>query len=653
MMMRKTVIGTITLFVVLTFVGGLAVHMMNERILSSNLKGLTEKWVGNFLHTRVHIKDIRVGFFHHVSLRGVEVSPSSGESPLFLNIQRVVIRFDWPSFLERNFRIPKTIFLESPKISFESFRTPGTLFETGLLESKKGISTHFEFEGGEIHLPWFQPDQELLLTSIRGRSVPKGGSVFNVQFEADLGGVAHGEITARGSIDAGNKKTNLVLNVHEVEFSTDSHIPITNLSGTVEISSNGISLHDLRFLFRGVPYQASGTIEHVFSGAPKFEISIQPEANNFPIGINLKADLKTETTSGMLDLFGEPYEFSGILAKTDRGFVLSQAEVNHLYQCSGLFNMAKGEYRLELKNEKEQALFDLSLNGLSARLVAELDHLNLLGHDVVTFATLDTTPNGGMRAPGSPMFDLNIETDYFVLEHEVLRDFHARAHLSPKGLQDILARWGNVSELRGTLSFEKGFPLDLVLRVGPLPLAELNFFKSYAASKVLVGTLEGKLDVRGPLTEPELSGMFSIESGKIGKFEYDRSTIQFSGRFPYLLLSDSKVWRGKHRFDLKGGLDFNLRNVFKGIQIVNTERIVIWNGLELSRELDEVALASESGLDTDASAGENYLGLRGSGGSLGRARVGYQLNTKTSVQLTAEENQGNQEYVTVGSTVQF
>ena len=140
-----------------------------------------------------------------------------------------------------------------------------------------------------------------------------------------------------------------------------------------------------------------------------------------------------------------------------------------------------------------------------------------------------------------------------------------------------------------------------------------------------------------PLENPNLNGAFVVSQGSIGSFKYDRASMNFSGQLPYLILNDSKVWVGKNAFKLSGGLDFKLGNFLEGVKIESSENIVLWRGLELSSSLKEVPVER----------------LRSGAGAVARVEADYKLTDRSSLRVTAEEDQSSKEYVTAGPKLKF
>lgn len=641
----------ISFFVFLLF-GSL--WILEVRLVPTNLKTVTEQWMGQFLGVPVRVNRIRVGWFRHLSLGGLEINWTKTALPLLVDVERIVVRYDFASLIKRNFQIPTKIFLDSPHFAFESLHRRGSLVDMRLLMSERGFLTRFDFEDGKLEAPWFRAGEKLTLMGIRGHAIPKNGSIFDFELQGRLEGAASGALKVIGELDIEEKTVRFSAQLKDVFFKPESRIPVEALNGAIEVSSRVVDLHDVSFLIRGVPCQLNGTITDLFSEEAVFDLSFQTVGDRLPVQIEVDGDLREQSISGIARFNHRNYRFQGSLVPRHHAIELERIIMNDRYQASGLLDYRAGTYEFNVENEEKRAKVDLVLDGFSGRLTAQLDHFDFFDYDVVTYATLEFAPTDEFLQDGLPIFDLYVETDYLVFEHHVLRDFHGKARLSAHGLHDILARWGNLSTLRGHVSFHEKPEADVVIQMGPLPLGRVQSLGNSALPRSLGGNLEGKLYVRGFLGEPDLEGAFTIKQGKIGSFEYDRAQIHFFGQFPYLPLSDSKVWKGKHSFPLKGGFDFTLRNFLQGVDIVNTERVVIWKGIELSQALDDVVTANETAVPTSSVVPARAVGLQDSRRKPKKVGAEYQLGDRTSVELVAEEgNQSQHDYVTVGPKVKF
>ena len=555
-------------------------RFLEKHIVPADLKRATERRIGAFLKTPVQVDRIRVGLLKHISLTGVQIKRAGKNFPVLMGIRKIVVQYDLASFFRRNFRIPAEIFLDTPHLVFPSFELNGSLFDLNLLKGEHGIVTRFEFEEGEIEFPWLRPGEKLRLVRLEGKAVPKKGDAFDVRFKAELDGALSGSLLGYGEIKPGSKEYSFVVSLADVRAAQGSPLEIRAIHGTVELDQNSIYIRGLQGLVHGVPFSLSGEVGNFYSREPFVSLSIETHGKNLQSRFESRADFKAHTVSGLAQFGGRDYKFQGTLSGHPSDFEFSRLHVNDAHEISGHFNLEAGRYQMAWGEGKRRLELDLAIHEHSSELAMKLDHLNLYGYDIVTYTALQIKPSG--RTLGH--FDLDFKTDYLIFQHQLLRDFKASAEISKAGLQNIVADWGRISELRCKILFARIPQADLTLSAGPIALDEFNSFGVHPLS--LGGKLEGKIQVQGPVDRPNVVGSIAIDEGTAGSLDYDRAVLNFSGQLPYLMLNDSKVWKGRNCFLLTGGFNFAIRNFLEGIQIDNSEHVVIWKGLELSGGLE-------------------------------------------------------------------
>ncbi|GEM_PF-2273126 len=608
---------------------------LKTRIVTSDLKKVTERRISAFLKAPVEVDQITVGLLKHISLSGLKIQQTQKGFPLLIGVKKIIVRYDLLSFLKRNFKIPTEIFLEAPYLTLKAFQSPETIFETNILKSDHGILTRFEFEDGEIRVPWFGSEENFSLVGIEGKATPKKGDLFDVRFKAHLSGFLNGILLAYGEVNPTDKTYHLEMNLDQVSASKNSQIPISNLKGSLEFEHDVIRIHQINFLLRGIPCELSGDIQHIFSPKPIFNLSVRIKEGTAAFNVKLDADFGKETFSTLIEYLDQKYEFSGSLQGLPIHFKIPTFTLNQIYHGSGEFNSKKNAYWMEIDYDNQRFKLDFSFKGLFAKLQVKLDHFNISGFDLVTFATIYLKPFEEEWKKGNHIFDAQIQTDYLIFHYQPLRDFKGTAKLSLQGIHDLTANWGNVSRLTGEIQFGKVPETNLHLLLGPISVEEFEYLGTHPLPVSLAGKLNGKMDVRGPLNNVDLNGAFTISDGRIGSLHYDNAVINFGGHLPYLMLKDSKILKGKNTFGLKGGFDFSLKNFMKGIQIDNSEHVIIWRGLELSSELEDTQKVR--------------MGLQ----TLGRIQAEYQFGNRTSLHMTAEEDQTKKEYLSVGPKLKF
>lgn len=608
-------------------------QFLKKRIVTSDLKKVTERRIGDFLKAPVKVDRITVGFLKHISLNGLRIERTTKGLPLSVGVKKIVVRYDLFSLIKRNFKIPAEISLDSPRLTLQAFQSPFHIFETNLLKSDRGVVTRFEFEDGSFQMPLFGSEEMLSLSRIEGRAMPKKGDLFDVRFKAALAGSFKGNVLAYGEVNPVSKQYHLEINLDQVSSVEGSQLPISNLNGFLEIEQDTVRIRKMSFSFRGIACELSGQIQHLFSPKPVFELSLQIRQGVVPVIIRLNSDFEREKFSARLEFLNQTYQFEGSLVGLPLDFRIPAFKLNDRYEGSARFNSRGQIYWVETVYQNQRFRMDFSFKGLRSKLQFKLDHYSIFDFDLVTFATADVRPFDSEWQKGNLVFEANIQTEYLIFQYQPLRDFKATAVISLKGVRHILAQWGNVSQLTGEIGFVPS-KAQLNLRFGPVAIDEFDYLGSHRLPSSLSGMLQGKMNVEGPLNRLYIDGMVTIADGKVGTLNYDSAVINFAGHLPYLRLNDSKIVKGKNTFGLAGGFDFSLQNFMRGIEVDNSEHIIIWRGLEMSSELEE------SGP------------FRTESQTLGRIQAEYELGSRTSLQATAEEDETKTE-VGVGPKFKF
>ncbi len=610
-------------------------HFLKARIITSDLKKVTEGRISAFLKVPVKVDQITVGLLKHISLSGLKIERTRKGFPLLIGVKKIVIRYDLLSLIKRNFRIPTEIFLDTPRLTLQAFQSPDTIFDTNILKSEHGILTRFEFEDGEIQMPWFGSEATFSLVGIEGKAIPKKGDLFDVRFKANLAGGFKGAVLAYGEVNPETKMYHLELSLSDISATKDSQIPLSDLKGIVEFEHDTVRIRNMSFLFRGIPCEMSGEVQHIFSPKPVFHLSLKIKEGTIPIHSQMDANFETGTVSGFIEYAAEKYQFAGILEGLPMNFKIPAFKLNSTYDGSAQFDSQKNMYWLELIYKHQRFRLNFSFKGLTSKLQFKLDHFDLFGFDLVSFVSINLKPFEEEWQKGNHVFEAQIQTEYLIFHFQPLRDFKGTAHLSLRGIHDLSANWGSVSRVNGEIRFGQVPQANLNLIVGPVNLEEFDYLGNHRLPSSLTGRLEGRLNAQGPLSRLYLNGMLTIADGKVGSLKYDTAEINFSGYLPYLALKDSKVLKGKNTFGLKGGFNFALQNFMKGVQVDNSEHIVVWRGLEMSSELED-ANAVRKGTNT-----------------LGQIQAEYQFSDRTSLHVKAEKDQSQTEYVGVGPKLKF
>ena len=626
-------------------------QFLRHKALTSEFKTLTENKIGQILRARVHIGQIKIGLLKHISLAGLRVTTADSKSVLSIGVKKIIIRYDLMSLLKRKLSSPKDIFLDSPELRFQSLVSPFSIVPLLISPEEARSLAHFEFNKGEIEFPIPGLFEKLKIEEIEGKAFFDGSGRLNLNVQARAGELADGLMNVRGFVEVGAKSGNLEIEFKDLTFLPGTNIPIAHLYGNISLSHTKAVIRQLRFQLRGLPCELSGEVENIFSPQPSFKLSWRLLEGSRPTSLDLESNLADQSIHGKLVLLGRKFGFDGVVTSDPTGIQLHDLAVDNGFRAYGSFDLKTSKVQLRAERDEQRYSTDLSVKDFNVNFNLDFSHLPIAGHDLTAFAKLRMKPIEAEWAKGNHQLQASVETDYFIVDRHPLQDFQSSFQISPYGLSSMTARWKGISELKGSVAFGHPSALDLTLLVGGLDLTHLRYLGSHRMPASLHGMLTGKLMMKGPVREPDITGQFSVQDGKIGEFDYDYATLHFHGLRSFLTLDDSKVVKKDKTFGLRGSIDFNSDNIFERVEVVSMGQIVVWKGLRLGRELKR------------ASIEENHQSHFGEGGSqesgreewLGGSKVGmdYAFSGKRSISVAAEEDDNGNQMVKVGPKLKF
>lgn len=648
--MRRWLIALIAISLSLTFFYHLH-GFLKKKVTISEFKVLTERKLSQLLQADVKIGKIRFGLLRQVSLSGLQIDRIKTKVPVEIDVEKIVIKYDLLDFINQKFKVPADLLLESPTLTLQSFISPFIAFSGPGFEAKNSFFRKAELKDGVLHIsiPTFK--RVVDLKKVRAKGVMEKNGLFHLTFEGELDRLASGMVKAEGTLRPETESGSLNFQLIDVNFLPDAQIPLTELNGKLDISENKIQIDHLAFKFRGFPLSLSGSIENPFSKTPKYNLKLSLEKDGKQMNLAVVIDLKEEKITGETSLAGFKHQFEGNILKSEDGFQLSEIKFNNGYEANGFLNYRTGKFLMKAAKERQRFSFDLNLNQLDIALNFNLDHFKLWGHDLTAFAKLTLTPLDSRIALGDYRFQAVLHTDYFVLDYHPLRDFKAQFEITPAGLDQLSAGWGEVSRLDGSVTFGKVTTIDSTLNINSFKLNELEYIGLHPMPVSFEGALEGKLRIIGDVTKPDITGKFSIHEGKIGDFKYDEATIDFYGVPPYLKLLDSKIKRKDNTFLIEGDLDFTLHNIFQKVKIVSLEKVIIWKGLDVTSEIEKKTEAL--GKDPRSIDVPQPIHAGNSGPPLKKIEAEYSIEKGKSLKVVAEEDENGKALVAIGPKLRF
>ena len=578
--------------------------------LSLSLVAIGQQWVRvrlaqpdvqRFVQTKAReiLKaDVKIGKIRYappagISLQEIEIGkPNQSADFSIIQLDQLTIGYGLLNFIRRDFSIPGFLTMRHPRIRF-SFKGSSASILGPSLSFSEAVPTAFEIEGGEFHYPWGEQQKELVLQRVRLSARPDLSGRIRLELASEMAGIADGKIEVEGFTDPQFRHYELDVRLKDVNFLTESGIPLKKVQGKLRLSEKSIQITGLTSLFHEWEVQWKGQIEN-WRAKPKTSFEILQKKGKTPFRFSVQTDFETEKITGEALWVRRTYAFQGKVRHEGKRIMFPNLEFPDGYTGEGEINRSSGDYRLSFHRDRRRFQIHSNINRLEFHTEFQLDHASMGGLDWVVSGRTHIVPLPNKGNHRDQRFKGTIKTDYCIVQYEPLQDFQGSFDLDSEGIQDIDAGWGGVFHLSGGVLFKGGKPReDLVLRAEGFPLEKIKDFGGRPIPPNLTGVLEGKLKLRGALNRPEVQGYFTIKDGTLEKLDFDRAIIQFQGFPPYLKLYDSKIFRGRNTLKMLGVIDLKLENIFHGIRIKGPDSLVIWKGISASWKQGESAIEAE------------------------------------------------------------
>jgi len=475
--------------------------------------------------------------------------------------------------------------------------------------------------------------------------------MYHLQLKGRASGLLQGGLVIQGQYQPNSNVSRLQVAFQNVQSSHLGRLPLTDLNGIIEFTETGIRLHDLSFKLRSLPFYLSGEISNVSSQLPSWNLNLHVNTDRLPVVLQVRGDLEDQSISGEVTLLGAVYHFEGAITRDRTGFQMHDLMIDNGYRADAVLQLTDGHYQLRAERDRQSFLFDLNLNNFDIDLQFNINHFKFYQHDITTFARLRMSPIEELWEARDYRFLTNMQTDYLIVNYHPFEDFRASFFISQYGIDEFDAHWGSMGRLTGTVDFDESISVDAEMIISSFSLQELDAIGFRHLPSSLECLVEGKITMVGTIEAPEVHGKMTFSEGKIGTLKFDGGHLEFRGHAPYFRVINSKVRRKGNTLEIRGDIDFALNNIFRKLEVVSTEQIILWNGLDLSSELKasaeqhSIAVGGGGEAPTASDYGPGTLGQR-------KVEIEYAFDEKRSVSVVAEEERNNP-LVTVGPKFKF
>ena len=259
--------------------------------------------------------------------------------------------------------------------------------------------------------------------------------------------------------------------------------------------------------------------------------------------------------------------------------------INDEYDAEGDFLLNEGIYALYFHKGKQEVRCTFIHKEYDFTLDMSANHVSFLGYDLVTVGRLRLEPDISFWRDERLVLNGSIETDYMIFNYLPLTDFKGTFTIAPDTMSNIHFTWGDVYQITGDMSFEGKRPVEIKLMITDLDLQNCDSFGGIMAPKEVAGLAQGRIQISGPVHNPQIEGYMSSGEGRFKQFDFKKITVNFSGDRYMLALKDSKIHHSDNVFHLLGQVDFTKENIFHDIYLESSERLILWRGWDLSKNI--------------------------------------------------------------------
>jgi hypothetical protein len=583
--MRKFFIALIVCILLTLFVYNFY-SVLREKVSKADLKGFAEEKIGQLFNARIRVGDIKVGLLKYISLSGLEINQEMKDTFFYLvDVKRIVFRYNLWAFFKANISQPNRILLDTPSIEFTRFKIPHQLFQRSFFSKKSNILV--DLKNGAVSYILPNVKTQFILEKISGHIAPASDGVFSVHFSAFGGGDLSGELALSGICNRSDGSYDLNVVMKDGAVRSLSFFPIENLKGTLRIADNTIHIEDISFTMRDIPVRVMGTIAN-FEDEPILNLNFAIETAHYVAGFTIFGttdNLKIKGNSVIADVYH--YLYAGDIILSEGGFLLRNLVINDHYTATGDFSFLEGTYTLIVRRKDQDLRLHFVHDDYTLKIEFALNHISFLNYDFVTVGTLTLTPALQFWTDKKFIMNAVVETDYMIFNYTPLNDFKGTFTLTPHTMEKMKLQWGNVYELTGNINLDEPRSVDIVLTIAGLNVSNYENFGGIELAKNLEAVIEGRTTFIGPLSNPQIEGYIRSSAGKYKVFDFDKALISFYGDRYILEFKDSKLFRNDKTFHVKGKIDFRQPNIFHDVYMESSERIILWRGWDLSKQVGD------------------------------------------------------------------
>jgi len=390
---------------------------------------------------------------------------------------------------------------------------------------------------------------------------------------------------------------------------------LNNLEGVASFSDSTLTFRDMKGDFLGLPVLVGGKIKDPFN-RPVTRLSFKLEDKHYKARFAFRSGL--EKCEGCVIGYVEFFDtvranFKGRVNITPEGVVeLKNLVVRDFLKTADLPQVALYlNGNMDFINETGEFIIRpetgfVKISGKikedrGLQVYSKFSHINFFGLDMISQMNLDTSFHRSRDS--SAILRGTFKTQNLILNYKPFKEIEVSWVLKNNKLVINSLELGGEYRLFGKLLLAPPYDMDLSLKISNAYVSDLLIFSDFEiGQEPFSGVLNGSIRTRGPIKNPESKGEFEFRDGNLGELNFDVINFGIKGKGPVLKVSDSRIFKEGGFLYLGGEVDLSKlgkRNIFENLKVETDQRVIVWEGWDISKDSREVKLSRPINEDFD------------------------------------------------------
>lgn len=227
----------------------------------------------------------------------------------------------------------------------------------------------------------------------------------------------------------------------------------------------------------------------------------------------------------------------------------------------------------------------LTSSGLD--LTASFEHAKIGDFDILTNLSLNISKAPSL--PGRPTKITGVFKTYgSVLNYQPCPELTSTFEIQGDRLRILSFSLGDSYDLRGVVNLEDPFIADLSLNFYQAPVADLVALFISPEEVNFSGLVNGLIRATGELKRLKFDGYLQAANGHFGKLDFVSADVNIEGRYPRILISDSRIQREQGVFFMEGEINLAQLEQQDALDVhLTADKGIVWQGWDITRSQED------------------------------------------------------------------